>query len=185
MGKAFMHRSSKDDCYSTPYSMVWQLLEKEKFHKDDQILEPCSGEGTIVTALYQQGCTNITNYDIKEGFNFFEDKKYYSQIITNPPYRQADQFVAKAKEIYTYKIAMLLRLNYLSGYQRYEAGIFNELSTIYTFTRMSDLRAPIRKDGKYPSAGIVYAWLIWEKGYNGPKIHRWINNQKYILKKGE
>ena len=48
---------------------------------------------------------------------------------------------------------------------------------------MPDLRAPIRDDGKYPTAGIVYAWMIWEKGYSQSPAIRWIDSKNYVLKK--
>ena len=49
---------------------------------------------------------------------------------------------------------------------------------------MPELRAPIREDGKYPTAMIVYAWYIWDMHYEGPEIIKHIDNQKYVLKKG-
>ena len=118
--------------------------------------------------------------------DYLEDSNIYDNIITNPPYgRITDYIILHAKKHTKYKIAMLLRTNYLSGTYRYNAGVFEELKKVYIFTRMADLRAQIRDDGKYPTAMIVYAWFVWEKGYKGSPKLNWIDNQKYVLKKGE
>lgn len=185
-GSAFIHRSSKTDDYNTHYSLTWQLLERENF--EEEILEPACGNMAIAYQLrdkLKKPCRIIFG-DIKIGQDFlihpYEKVKY---IITNPPYtsKLIDKFVIRAKELYTGKIAFLCRLDFYSGYQRYRAGIFNELARIYVFTRRPDLRAPIRPDGKYPTAAMVYAWFIWQHGYIGPTIIRHIDNQRYVLKK--
>ena len=46
--------------------------------------------------------------------------------------------------------------------------------TIYVFSG----RIPCAKNGdfdKYPSSAIAYAWFVWEKGYQGDTIVKWIN----------
>jgi hypothetical protein len=187
MGKAFMNRHRKSelpdrDTYNTPYSATKQLLEVEKF--EGNVLEPASGNDAI-THVLKSYFEEIITSDIKDGIDFlkYPENKYdgvYDNIVTNPPYSLADEFVLKAKELYTRKIAMFLRTNWLSGYQRYRKGVYEELARIWVFTRMMDLRAPLREDGKYPTAGIVYAWMIWEKGYIGNPTVGWIDNQKYV-----
>lgn len=189
MGKAFMHRTFliKGDLYQTHYSLTWQLLKREKFPYE--IHEPCCGKLAIVNAielLKHHYCT-VTYSDLfysEDRIDFLKDNTKRDSIITNPPYGSiTDYFIMHAKKVYKYKIAMLLRTNYLSGYQRFRKNVYKELKQIWVFTRMCDLRAEIRQDGKYPTAGIVYAWFIWEKNYNGPVIIDWIDNQKYVLNK--
>ena len=118
--------------------------------------------------------------------DFYKEDRKFRYLITNPPFgTEADKFVHKAKQVCTDKFAMLLRTNYLSGQKRYESGVYENLKSVYVFTRMSDLSSPIRKDGKYPTAGIVYAWFVFKIGYKGkPKID-WIDNQKHVLKKSD
>lgn len=184
-GKAYGHRSSKSDFYETPYSITEQLVEKRysgKLYKDKIVLEPASGNGAIVKIL-RKYFYHVESYD-KET-NFLKEEGVYPYIITNPPYSLADEFVMRAKEVYTDKFSFLLRTNFLSGYKRYRAGIFKGLQFVDIFTRMPDLRAPIREDGKYPTAMNVYAWMTWQIGYKGKPQIDWIDNQKYVLKKGE
>ena len=183
-GKAFAHRTIyiKGDLFQTPYSMVWQLLEKEKFDKKYIIHEPCCGKMAIVDALKQRGY-KVTYSDLfyHDNNNFLIDKKERDYIITNPPYGiNVDYFIYHAKKVTRYKFAMLLRTNWLSGYGRFKNNIYSGFKNIYIFTRMADLRAPIKENGKYPTAMIVYAWMIWHKGYKGKITIDWINNQKYV-----
>ena len=133
----------------------------------------------------------VTYYDIAPaiGFpqgDFLSESRKFDVVITNPPYgRMTDQFVQKAKEITKLKFAFLLRTNYLSGQTRFNQGIYGGLRSVYIFTRMPDLRSKVRDDGKYTTAGIVYAWMIWEIGYTGSPQFDWIDNQQYVLKKRE
>lgn len=176
-GKAFIHRSASGDVYETPYSMTQALLSRERF--PGVVLEPAAGPGAIVRVL-QANYYDVHSYDIETDF-LTEDRRFPS-IITNPPYSLADEFVAKAQELRPRKFAMLLRTNWLSGQARLRAGLFQGLAQVYIFSRMPDLRASIREDGKYPTAGIVYAWLVWIPGRKRPPVVRWIDNGEFVLK---
>ena len=205
-GKGFMHRSTESNFFETHYSMTDQFMEKEKFKYNSTCIEPACGNSAISKRIYPY-FKHLFEGDISKGDDFYENNNKYDYLITNPPYgKEADKFVLHSKKVVRKKFAMLLRTNFLSGSERFKSGdielslwqrfkglfvkswdegIYTNLKKVYIFTRMSDLRAPIRADGKYPTAGIVYAWLEWEKGYRGdPKI-KWIDNQKYVLKKSD
>lgn len=189
-GKAFIHRSSSHNEYPTPYSMTQQLLDIEPFDKKGLVLEPCCGEGAITLVLERNGFEYIRDSDINQGlgadFLEFSSDSYCDYVITNPPYGKGiDLFVIKAKSLYRKKIAFLMRLNWLSGSKRFKMNVYSELKSIYIFTRMPDLRAPIREDGKYPTAGIVYAWFVWEKDYKDKPMVSWLDNKPFVLKKKE
>jgi len=186
VGKAFGHRNQnlpKGDLHQTPYSMTEQLLQVEYFGK--KILEPAAGEGAIKRVLLEK-MHSVEYFDKfygdKHG-DFLEYKKHVDYIITNPPYgKLADDFVLHAKKICNIKFAFLLRTNYLSGQTRLRKGVYENLKTVYVFSRMADLKAPIREDGKYPTAMIVYAWFIWNMNYLGePKI-KFIDNSMYCMR---
>lgn len=190
MGGSFMHRSAGNNNFDTHYSLTEQLLQNEIFSSLFTVLEPACGKSCI-TEVLNKNFNEVIQYDINHPVllhrkDFYTERKKYPYIITNPPYgSEADKFVEKAKEICQIKFAFLLRTNYLSGQGRYKAGVYEQLKSVYVFTRMTDLKAPIRQDGKYPTTGIVYAWFVWVIGYCGrPEIYH-IDNQKYVLKAGE
>ena len=195
-GKNFSLNSTKrnkNDYYQTPYSMTRQLLEVENF--EGKILEPCCGAGAIVKVLkdYDKSvdyCDLNNEFSLTGVFKNFkdfinDDFDRYDNIITNPPFSLAKEFILKAKEITNNKIAMLLPLNYLHGVTRYNEIYLDRkfpLKAVYVFCRYGMLEETIRDDGTYKTGMMVYAWYIWEKDYKGEPIIRWLNNNSYVRK---
>jgi len=172
---------SKQDFYQTPYSMTIQLFEHVDFY--GHILEPSAGDCAIVDII-KKYTNDYSFFDIKyNDYDFLKESGTVENIITNPPYSYANEFILKSKEIYRSKIAMLLPLNYLHGLKRYELGIYKELKSIFVFIRYPMLSEKIRNDGKYHTGMMAYSWYIWEKGYFGKPEINWINNNKYVIKK--
>ena len=187
MGKNFSLNTNKarpkNDFYQTPYSMTRHLLDREKF--EGKIFEPCCGEGAILKVLdeynYEYSCGDITF-----ALNFLENFSQNDNIITNPPYSLAKEFILHAKKHTSKKIAMLLPLNYLHGIQRYrEVWLDTEfpLKKIYVFCRYPMLSNEIREDGKYETGMMVYAWFIWDRAHKGSATIDWIDNSDDIVKK--
>lgn len=177
----------KSDFYQTPYSMTQQLLENESFN--GSIFEPASGDGAIVKILKKNNYNVAENEIRKNGIDFRKIILYNDfssqNIITNPPFSLAFEFINISKKIYKKKIAMLLPLSYLHGQKRFDNKIFKELKTVYVFTRYPLLTNSIREDGKYETGMIAYAWYIWVKNFKNDPIIKWIDNNKFVLKKSD
>ena len=172
----------KSDFYETPYSLTRMLLEKEKLV--GSILEPACGSGAIVRILKEE-YNNITYYD-KE-VDFLKETRHFDTIVTNPPFSLAYEFIQKAKQV-SDVFYFLLPLNYLHGKKRYDNIYLDKdfrLETIYVFTRYPLLGEPLREDGKHNTGMMVYAWYKFNKNYKEEPIIRWLDNDSYILKKGE
>ena len=113
------------DFYATHPSAVEALLKAETFSND--IWEPAAGLLHISNTLSKHG-HNVRSSDIiarKEGieekdFLFGIHEPFDGDIITNPPYAMAQEFVEKALETVTdgHKVAMFLRLLFLEGQRR-------------------------------------------------------------------
>lgn len=187
-GKAFGHRSSniKGDLFQTHYPLTIKLLEKETF--PGTILDPCSGHGAITRVLKNKYPGMVDSFDLyygKKRQDFFNYFGLYNNIVSNCPYGDiTDNFVIHAKK-QADKVAFLLRTNYLSGQARHDSTVYDELKHIYVFNRMPDLKAPIRGDGKFPTAMIVYAWFVWEKGWRMEPTVRKLDISEYVLRKGK
>ena len=97
-------------------------------------------------------------------------------IVTNPPYKYAQEFVEKALEVIPKgkKVFMFLKLTFLEGKARRKLFETKQLKTVY----VSSGRLKCAKNGKFEETGssaAAYAWYEFEKGYKGdPKI-LWIN----------
>lgn len=169
-----------NDYYATDPKAVELLLEKEKFNKN--ILEPACGEGHISKVLIKHGY-NVKSFDkIDRGFgevqDFFEldTKDFDVDVITNPPYKDALKFVRHALEIIKdgRKVAMFLKIQFLEGKERRK--FFEENPPKYVYVASSRLNCA--RNGKFedcPSSAVCYAWYIWEKGFKGEPVIRWIN----------
>jgi len=174
---------NKNDFYQTPYSMTRLLLDNEYFDYNKCILEPCCGHNAIVDILKEKWNQNlITYYDIEK--DFFTETKQYEYIILNPPYKLAFDFILKCKSVCK-KFAMLLPLNYLHGKKRYDNIYCDKdypLKKVYVFTRYPLLTCEdVRPDGKYKTGMMVYAWFIFEKGFNDDATIKWLDNNNDVI----
>lgn len=170
----------ENDYYATEPKAMKLLLEVEKF--DNNVWECASGENHIADVLRNNGYKVKTSDIIKrtpttEQIDFLKyNGTWNGDIITNPPYKYAQKFIEKALDIINdgNKIAMFLRLNFLEGKSRKELFIKYPPKFVY----VSSSRLNCAKNGdfeKYTTSAIAYAWFIWEKGYNGETIIKWIN----------
>ena len=99
-------------------------------------------------------------------------------IITNPPYSKATEFVNRALEVVDTgrKVAMFLKVQFVEGKTRY-ADLFtrNPPKTVY----VSVGRLVCAKNGDFErykgSNAITYAWFVWEKGFKGYPTIKWFN----------
>lgn len=97
-------------------------------------------------------------------------------IITNPPYAQAAEFVAHALDIVDpgRKVAMFLKIQFLEGKARRELFKKYPIQTVYVSTSRL-ICAPNGDFDKVKSSAVCYAWYVWQKGYDGDTVLRWIN----------
>ncbi len=90
-------------------------------------------------------------------------------IITNPPFRLAEQFLERAFAIATEGVAVIVRTSFLESVGRYQ-NIFskNPPSIIAQFTE----RVPMVK-GRLTATGstaTAYCWLVWMMGEEGSRF---------------
>lgn len=107
-------------------------------------------------------------------------------VITNPPFKVADQFVVRARQIARVGCAMFVRTQFLEGQERYEE-LFSRTppSIICQFAERIVLTKGIVRDPakeywdddakkmKRPSTATSYLWLVWVHG-RSPEPFQWI-----------
>jgi len=169
-----------NDYYATPPIAVTQLLELECFSKT--IWENACGEGHISKELEKFGhtvySTDLINRGYGEQLDFLNnDITYYdNDIITNPPFSKATDFLLKAMEILEdgCKLTMLLRIQFLEGVKRGE--IYKKYPPKIVYVASRNIRCA--KNGDFEKAtgnASTYCWFIWEKGFNGKTELSWFN----------
>lgn len=94
-------------------------------------------------------------------------------IITNPPFNAAEAFVARALDVATDGVAMLVRTSWLEGIGRYERLFSRTPPTLISqFTeRLAMVRG--RVDAEAASA-TAYVWITWLIGWKGEPVFTWI-----------
>ena len=174
------------DYYATPREVTQALLDREKFYPI--IWEPACGEGAITNVLCENGY-NVLSSDIVHRpsspkdmivFDFLSDEEPQVRrcdIVTNPPYEYAQQFVEHAMSRLQdgQKLAMFLKLTFLEGKKRYDMFQKYPPKHLYVF---SD-RVQCAKNGDFEhtrtfGGAVAYGWYVWEKGFTGATQISWI-----------
>ena len=174
------------DFYPTPPEATEALFEREKFK--GKVWECASGDGSMSKVIEKYNICRSSDIQTTnwiygdKGVDFLSKKLNYENmmswthenIITNPPYRYAKEFIEQAKRFASKKIAMLLKLVFLESKGRYE--MFQDtsypLKTVYVFCS----RVKIYKRGEVTknSGLIAYAWFVWDIEHEGKPQIEWI-----------
>jgi len=174
------HEREKRDYYATEPKAAELLLEIEHFAS--HILEPCCGAGHLANVLKDAGYNVECNDIIDRGCNdttsdyLTRTEEWQGDIITNPPYSKAQEFVEKSLSLVSdgNKVAMFLKLTFLEGKKR--RTLFDEHPPKRIWVSSSRLKCAM--NGDFDSTGTsatAYAWFVWEKGYKGSPEIRWFN----------
>ena len=189
-GHSVDHDRADFDYYATPFYATEAILDRVSLG-DDIILEPSSGEGHIVKVLKERYPNNtiiandIISRDsrlgiaVNGGVDFLQytpDVKINS-IITNPPFSLAKEFIEKAISIADHYVLMLCKIQLLEGIDRKKLFDKHPPKYVYVFSkRVSTLRNGDEFDpnGKQWATTMCLAWYVFEVGYTGETIIRWI-----------
>ena len=169
-----------NDFYATDPEAVRLLLKYETF--SNPIWECACGTGHISNVLKDAGYTVFSSDLIERGYeditlDFLRfNEEWKGDIITNPPYKYAKEFAMKAMDVIAkgYKLAMFLKLTFLESFGRKELFDKYPPKVIY----VSRGRLGCAKNGDFAAhsqSAVAYAWYIWEKGYKGEPIVRWLS----------
>lgn len=177
---------AEHDYYATPPKAVEFLLEKEEFSR--YIWECASGEDHIANVLRAHGhdvrCTDIVDRTGHTEVLDFLTTTYAPigcDIITNPPYKYAQEFVEHALSIIEdgHKVAMYLKVQFLEGKKRQRLFNQRNLKTVYvSASRMGCGKNGVftkKNSDKIDVGAVAFAWFVWEKGYCGDPVIKWIN----------
>jgi hypothetical protein len=152
------------DFYPTPERGTLALLNHEIFNGD--IWECACGDGSmgkvIETFGYNIIATDLFPRDYGYELDFLTSTKLLApNIVTNPPFKFAQQFLEHALELGVRKLALLCKIQFLEGVKRSIILENSPLSKVLVFRR----RLTIMREGTKPKGGgmMTYAWFIWEK----------------------
>ena len=162
------------DYYPTPAWGTRALLRHVTFR--GEILEPCCGNGAMSEVLRESGQTVISSDIVDRGYgavcDFLDSKTSVDNIVTNPPFNQAEELLLHALSLARRKVCFLLRTAFLESRRRYES--------IFQATPPAKLLVFSERLTMYPSAfarssggTTSYAWFVWERGVVNTSVE-WI-----------
>jgi hypothetical protein len=169
----------KDDFYPTWPAATEALLRVESFV--GPIWECACGEGDMSRVLTAAGHEVISTDLVDRGFGeprtdfLMEWKPRAPNIVTNPPFGMAQEFVEKALTLSTGKVAMFLRLAFLESLQRGHWLPTTPLARVWVMSR----RVPMQR-GRLSEAGdghgvLAVAWFVWDHSYVGKPTLGWLD----------
>lgn len=172
-----------NDYYATEPKAAELLLEVEDLHK--LIWECACGEGHLAEVFRKHGHIVKATDLIDRGYGcggidfLKENIRLHGDIITNPPYKYAREFVEHAIDIVAdgYKVCMFLKLQFLEGKAR--RALFDTYPPKCVYVSSGRIQCAKNGDFERMKAGggsaIAFAWFVWQKGYTGDTVIKWIN----------
>lgn len=170
----------KNDFYATnPHALeIAMPIFKDILHNN--IWECACGQGHLSEVLKDNGynvkSTDLINRGYGEVKNFLEcDDIFEGDILTNPPFKLAEQFVEKSFELIdegNYAI-FFLKVQFLESKSRKK--MFEKYPLKYLIVNSE--RQQCAKDADFEHLRATtqcYCWYVFQKGYTGEPIIKWI-----------
>jgi hypothetical protein len=174
------------DLYSTPSVATEALLGVEQL--PNRLWEPAAGRGNIVRILRAHGhmvfASDFIDYGSPAqsvGCDFLLKKQLLHDcgaIVTNPPFKLAEQFIAHALELAPAMIVMLLRLAFLESERRRDILENCGLARVHVFHKRLPMMHRDNWAGSKASSAMSFAWFIL-----ATQLSR-TNNNRLDLNKG-
>ena len=150
----------EDDFYPTPWEPTEAFLDEVTF--DGIVHENACGDGAMAKQIaargYEVRASDLVNRGYGVRRNFFTIKKPVAHnLMSNPPWNLAEEFIRHGLSLNPRKMAYLLKASYFHAASR--IPLFNEHppSTIYPLTWRIDFKNKGRPV-------IECAWYLWERG---------------------
>ncbi len=164
------------DYFPTPPWATRVLLEYVIPAADGDCLEPACGEGHMARPLAERfefvAASDVHDYGFGEVRDFLAtlwtpEPEPCDWIITNPPFKRAEDFALRALKQAQVGVALLVRTSFLEGVGRYQR-IFDPYppSVVAQFTERVVLhKGRLSEKG---STATAYCWIVWEIGADVP-----------------
>lgn len=162
IGGAGKNGRQKDDFYGTPRQCTVALLEKEQqYLSGNTILEPCAGKGAISEVCLEYGYDVVSWELVDRGYGetgvdyFTRTETNAKAIVTNPPYKLAEQFIRHSREVLEVPyVAMLLKSQYWHSIRRQTLWRDHPPQHIYALTWRPDFMG-------MGSPTMDFSWIVW------------------------
>jgi hypothetical protein len=167
-----------DDFHPSPPEAVHALCKYETFA--GPIWEPACGDGAISKVLESYGYDVVSTDLVDRGYGqgridfLMEQRALAPNIVTNPPFKNAEEFARHAVHLTTGKVAFLLRLVWLAGKSRGTMFRTVPLARVLVFSGRLPMMHRDGYDGPKSTSTIDHAWFVFEHGHLGLPVVDWL-----------
>lgn len=169
-----------DDFYPTPPEGTRALLALERFDPITPghfVWEPACGDGAMSRELMRAGYPVLSTDLIDRGFGtagidfLAHEASEVDHVVTNPPFKLAEEFAAHALAVVPGKVALLCRLAWLEGSRRRCLFESTNLSRVLVFSRRLKMQRGRQATDQDGAGMVAFAWYIWDRVSTGePRI---------------
>jgi hypothetical protein len=161
------------DLYETPAVAIEALLRVEPIPR--RVWEPAAGRGAIVNVLRAAGHEVVASDIADYGFPLDFHRDFLAEaavpagveaIVTNPPFRYAEEFVARALDLCPLVI-MLLRAAFYESERRTSILENCGLARKWVFRKRLPMMHRDNWAGPKASSGMSFAWFVWNRSHAG------------------
>lgn len=145
-----------------------------------KVWECACGEGHLSKRLKEYGYEVYSSDKINRGYGEVVDflscnHSWEGDIITNPPFKFATQFIYKAMDTLKdkHRAFFFLKVLFLESKERRQ--LFEKYPPKHVYIMSS--RVNCAKGGLFTKgkSAMAYAWYEFEKGYTGESTIKWVN----------
>lgn len=183
-GTTDLRQREDNDFYATPAETTKTILEEIQLK--GSILEPSCGVGHISKVLkeYYPNSEIISTDLIDRGYGkgdieflSYDFGRKFDNIITNPPFDIINKYIPRALELTTSKVVLLCKIQLLEGMKRKKMLQNTPLKYVYVFSKRQNILRGVKdtdEQGKKWNGTMCFCWYIWEHGYTGEPVIRWL-----------
>ncbi len=183
------YERAAQDWYVEPRWCVEQLADAIDF-TGDRIWDPCCGGGTIPDVFLDRGRAVKASDIVDRGYLGTDEHDFLSassglwiddgtSIVTNPPFKLAEQIVRHALSFAPRRVAILQQLSFLASAGRHALYSAFPPSEVLILSRRPSMPpgAMIAELGKraFNTGTTDYCWIIWTGIHDRPTSIRWLS----------
>lgn len=179
LGSEHSEPREENDFYATPAPTTRALLRVERF--EGPIWECACGDGAISRVLQESGYEVVSTDLIDRGYGeggrdfLMEPQLLARNVVTNPPFSEADDFALRALGLGAEKVAILQRIAWLEGAARHQrVWARHPPARIWVFAKRQTLWKGGSQNAREKGGTICFGWYVWDATHSGAPTLGWL-----------
>lgn len=177
------------DWYVEPRWCVDALFDRLELRPGESIWDPACGSGTIIASAIDHGLVargtdlidRSAHCDFEQDFladhwPIYEYQLTIDNVVTNPPFKHAIEFVERGLQVARRRVVILARLAFLESERRMRFFERTPLSQVMVMgPRISMPPGHLHTPEADAQGGqVAFCWLVWDKQHRGDPTIGWL-----------